>query len=50
MLTSCFHESCGTTTFVEFRRAIQNVSNNIAAYRDELATLMTERFQLFTSL
>jgi len=37
------------TTFAEFRTAVQNVLNNIAAYRDELASLMTERFQLFTA-
>ena len=37
------------TTFAEFRTAVQKVLNNIAAYRDELATLMTERFQLFTT-
>jgi transposase len=37
------------TTFAEFRKAVQNVLNNIAAYRDELASLMTERFQFFTA-
>jgi transposase len=36
-------------TFGEFRSAVQKVLNNIAAYRDELASLMTERFQLFTA-
>jgi hypothetical protein len=36
------------TTFAEFRTAVQTVLNNIAAYADELASLMTERFQLFT--
>jgi transposase len=36
------------TTFAEFRIAVQNVLNNITAYRDELCSLMTERFQLFT--
>jgi hypothetical protein len=36
-------------TFAEFRTAIQQVLNNIAAYGDELASLMTERFQLFTT-
>jgi hypothetical protein len=36
-------------TFGEFRTAVQNVLNNIAAYRDDLASLMTERFQLFTT-
>ena len=37
------------TTFAEFRTAVQKVLNNIAAYSDELASLMTERFQLFTA-
>ena len=36
------------TTFVEFRSAVQNVLNDIAGYRDELSSLMTEHFQLFT--
>jgi len=36
-------------TFAEFRTAVQNVLNNIATYTDELASLMTERFQLFTT-
>jgi hypothetical protein len=36
-------------TFAEFRTAVQNVLNNIAAYNDELASLLTERFQLFTA-
>jgi transposase len=36
-------------TFAEFRTAVQNVLNNIAAYAEELASLMTERFQLFTA-
>ena len=36
-------------TFVEFRTAVQKVLNNIAAYSDELAALMTERFQLLTA-
>ena len=36
-------------TFGEFRSAVQKVLNNIAAYSDELASLMTERFQLFTA-
>jgi hypothetical protein len=36
------------TTFAEFRKTVQNVLNNITAYRDELSLLMTERFQLFT--
>jgi transposase len=34
-------------TFAEFRTAVQQVLNNIAEYRDELASRMTERFQLF---
>jgi hypothetical protein len=33
------------TTFAEFRAAVQKVLNNIAAYHDELSSLMTERFQ-----
>ena len=33
------------TTFAEFRSAVQNVLNDIAAYRGELSSLMTERFQ-----
>ena len=37
------------TTFAEFRMAVQNVLNNIAAYHEELSSLMTERFQLFTT-
>lgn len=37
------------TTFAEFRTAVQKVLNNIAAYREELSSLMTERFQLFTT-
>jgi transposase len=36
-------------TFVEFRIAVQQILNNIAQYSDELASLMTERFQLFTN-
>jgi len=36
-------------TFAEFRIAVQKVLNNIVSYRDELASLMTERFQLFTT-
>jgi transposase len=36
-------------TFAEFRTAVQKVLNNIASYDDELASLMTERFQLFTA-
>lgn len=36
-------------TFAEFRNAVQNILNNTATYNDELASLMTERFQLFTS-
>ena len=34
-------------TCAEFRTAVQNVLNNIDVYRDDLASLMTERFQLF---
>ena len=34
-------------TFAEFRTAVQQVLNNIAEYGDELASRMTERFQLF---
>ena len=37
------------TTFAEFRSAVQKILNNIASYDDELASLMTERFQLFTT-
>jgi transposase len=37
------------TTFAEFRKAVQNMLNNIATYREELSSLMTERFQLFTT-
>ena len=37
------------TTLAEFRGAVQKVLNNIAAYHDELSSLMTERFQLFTT-
>jgi transposase len=36
-------------TFAEFRAAVQKVLNNIASYGGELASLMTERFQLFTA-
>jgi len=36
-------------TFAEFRTAVQNVLNNVTAYAEELASLMTERFQLFTT-
>src|SRR5262245_65421726 len=35
-------------TFVEFRTAVQKVLNDITAYREELSSLMVERFQLFT--
>jgi transposase len=35
-------------TFTEFRTAVQNVLNNISTYREELASLLAERFQLFT--
>ena len=37
------------TPFAKFRKAVQNVLNNIVAYREELSSLMTERFQLFTT-
>ncbi len=36
-------------TFTEFRAAVQKVLNNLAAYRAELASLLTERCQLFTT-
>jgi len=36
-------------TFAEFRTAVQTILNNIAASGDELASLLTERFQLFTA-
>jgi hypothetical protein len=36
-------------TFADFRTAVQQVLNNIAEYGDELASLMSERFQLFTT-
>ena len=36
-------------TFTEFRAAVQKVLNNLSAYRAELASLLTERFQLFTT-
>jgi len=36
-------------TFAEFRAAVQKVLNNIANYEDELTSLLTERFQLFTA-
>jgi transposase len=36
-------------TFAEFRAAVQKVLNNFSAYREELASLLTERFQLFTT-
>jgi transposase len=35
-------------TFAEFRSAVQNVLNNIGSYADELTSLMTEKFQLFS--
>jgi hypothetical protein len=37
-------------TFAEFRSAVQQVLNRNAAYRDDLAALMMEQFQLFTTL
>ncbi len=36
-------------TFAEVRTAVQNALNNIAIYQDDLASLLTERFQLFTT-
>ena len=36
-------------TFAEFQAAVQKVLNNIAAYRNDFVSLMTERFQLFTT-
>jgi hypothetical protein len=36
-------------TFAEFRTAVQTILNNIAASGDELASLLTKRFQLFTA-
>jgi transposase len=37
------------TTFAEFRSEVQKVLKDIPAYREELSSLMTERFQLFTT-
>jgi transposase len=36
-------------TYAEFRAAVQQVLNNLSAYRAELSSLLTERFQLFTT-
>lgn len=36
-------------TFAEFQAAVQKILNNIPAYRNDLTSLMTERFQLFTT-
>jgi hypothetical protein len=36
-------------TFAAFRAAVQQVLNNLSDYRAELASLLTERFQLFTT-
>lgn len=36
-------------TFAEFRAAVQNILNDLAPYREELASLLTERFQRFTT-
>lgn len=36
-------------TFAEFRAAIQRLLANLDAYTDELTTLMTERFHLFSA-
>jgi transposase len=37
-------------TFADFRAAVQHFLNNLDQYQDELASLMTERFQLFTAV
>jgi transposase len=34
-------------TFADFRSAVQRVLDNVAAFADELSTLMTENFHLF---
>jgi transposase len=36
-------------TFAEFRAAVQKVLNNLSDYKAELASLLTEHFQLFTT-
>ena len=36
-------------TFADFRAAVQHFLDNLDQYQDELASLMTERFQLFTA-
>lgn len=36
-------------TFAEFRTAVQQLFQNLPSYRAELASLLTERFQLFTA-
>jgi transposase len=36
-------------SFADFRAAVQQVLNNLSTYRAELASLLTERFQLFTT-
>lgn len=36
-----------SATFAEFRAAVTTLLANLAAYRDELASLMTENFHLF---
>jgi transposase len=35
-------------TFVDFRAAVQQALNNLSTYRDELASLLIERFPSFT--
>jgi len=34
-------------TFTDFRPAVQRALDNVAAFADELSTLMTENFHLF---
>jgi hypothetical protein len=36
-------------TFADFRSAVQHFLDNLHDYRDEVASLMTERFQRFTA-
>jgi len=36
-------------TFAAFRAAVQKVLHNLPAYRAERASLLTERFQRFTT-
>jgi hypothetical protein len=35
-------------TFADFRAAIQHLLTNLASYAEELTTLMTENFHLFS--